>query len=183
MTDQKRLSVLIISPDPRTRGGVSEFIKMMVPHLQSTDVTHFAVGSTEGIEPENSLKTVWRLMTAPFRVASLVRHKHFDVVHINPSLEPKPLLRDGMILVALRAIKFRRVFVYFHGWRVTSEACIRAIPPLRWVFTWVLNGTASIMVLAPEFEDALVGMGVRADKIVVTSTMFDGAYLENPLTA
>jgi len=39
------------------------------------------------------------------------------------------------------------------------------------------------MVLAPEFEDALVGMGVRADKIVVTSTMFDGAYLENPLTA
>jgi glycosyltransferase involved in cell wall biosynthesis len=169
------LSILVLSPDPSVHGGVAAFAEMMKANLVHCRVTSLPVGRTPQ-RRENIFSTVWRLLYTPLKIAGLVRRQHFDIVHINPSLDGKALLRDGLILLALRLARFNRVLVYFHGWCAATEATLKRTAILRWVCVKLLNTAASIMVLAPEFKQSLEDMGVRS-KILVTRTMFDGSAL------
>ena len=80
------LSVLVLSPEPRVQGGVTVFAETMKARLKHCEVTPVWVGSASGIK-ENPLAMVWRLLGKPFTVARMVRRKHFDVVHVNPTLD------------------------------------------------------------------------------------------------
>lgn len=173
-----RLSVLIISPHPQVHGGVSTFIETMKPHLQHCDVTPYWIGSITN-EEESTLSTFKRLLLAPWEVVSLVRGQKIDVVHINPSLDPKSTFRDGLILLALRVAGFRRTLVYFHGWQARVEQALRRLPIINSIARWLLGGVGHIMVLSQSFKQGLVALGVEDNLISVTHTMFDGALLAN----
>lgn len=110
------LSVLMLSPDPRVTGGVTVFIEAMKARLDGCKVTSFWVGSLEDGR-EGRLAMLGRVLVTPFRLACLVHRNGFDVVHINPSLTYKSALRDGLLLLSLRLIGYRRVLVYIHGWQ------------------------------------------------------------------
>lgn len=174
---QKNLSVLVLSPDPRVHGGVSVFAEMMKANLKRCRVTSLWVGSIQG-QDESMLQVVRRILAAPFATVKLVRRQHFDVVHINPSLTYKSTLRDCLILLSLRLAGFRRTLFYFHGWDIPVQKKIAATPGLRQLFVWLMNGTGHIMVLAPEFKQSLIDMGVDAGRITFTRTMFDGGSLK-----
>lgn len=172
-----RLLVLILSPHPSVHGGVTAFIETMKPHLVQCDIIPFYVGSAQD-DKEGAFSKLCRLICAPFAIVSLVRKEKPDVVHINPSLEPKSVLRDGLILLALRLAGFRRTLVYMHGWRVPVEKRIRSTPGICQLTRWLLNGAGHIMVLAPEFKQGLEAMGVKGEHITFTRTMFDGAPIK-----
>jgi glycosyltransferase involved in cell wall biosynthesis len=167
----------LLSPDPRVTGGVTVFADLLTRNLTDCRVTAFQVGSLEDGR-EGALAMARRLLVAPVQLVRLVRRGDFDVVHINPSLTAKAVIRDGLLLLALRGIGYRRVLFYIHGWRESTAVGLRRTPGLRRLTAWLLNGTAHIMVLAPQFKEALVAMGVEAGKITFTRTMFDGRALE-----
>lgn len=174
-------SILILSPDPGVPGGVSVFAEMLKARLPHDRVTALWVGS-QYAQQESRFEIMRRLIRIPCQAAGLARRGAVDVVHINPSIDRsmKSILRDGMILLALRAVNFRRILVYIHGWDAAAAARIRRTPGLRLLFAWLLNQAAAIMVLAPEFKAMLEEAGVRSHKIIVTRTMFDGALLQPP---
>lgn len=176
------LHVLILSPNPRVHGGVSTFIELMKTHLKRTRASAIWVGSIQG-QAESIASQLWRLITAPLKVSCFALTKKPDVVHINPSLDWKSVLRDGLILLALRLIGYTHVLVYFHGWEPNVERRIAQSGWMRRIFVWLLGGTAKVLVLSPEFKDALINMGLPEQKVATTRTMFDGqAILEAEAT-
>ena len=166
------ISILMLSPHPSIRGGVTDYVATLTAHLRHSRVVFMPVGRRED-QSENGLQTLMRILALPLRVAARVRRESFDVVHINPSLDPKSLVRDGLILLALRLISYRRVLVFWHGWRTDCADWIQHHAFARRLFIGLLNGTARVMVLAPAFRNHLVAMGVDPSRLVVTSTMFD----------
>lgn len=169
--------MLVLSPDPRVTGGVTVFAEMMKANLTTgCKVTPFWTGSLEDGR-EGRLATAKRVMLSPFRLARLVHRENFDVVHINPSLTAKSAIRDALLLLCLRLIGYRRVLVYIHGWQEGVADRIRRTPGLRHFTAWLLNGTAHVMVLAPQFKQTLEDIGVAAGRITFTRTMFDGKGL------
>jgi len=182
------LSLLMLSPDPKVVGGVTTFIKMVMERLVNCKVTFMAVGSLKeqagNMEMREGLfPLLKRIVIIPFKVAYIASHQHFDVIHINPSFNPKGLLRDGLTLLALRLTGYRRVLVYFHGWQWDTAQRIHQTPALRHGLAWLLNGTGHIMVLAPEFKQSLEDMGVRPEKVTFARTMFDGDSLKAVLSS
>ncbi|MGB4100935.1 MAG: asparagine synthase (glutamine-hydrolyzing) [Alphaproteobacteria bacterium] len=173
------LSLLLISPDPSVPGGVSGFVEMMKTRLKACRITSLWVGSQHK-QKESVAAILKRLSSIPFQVARLVRSGEIDVVHINPSLDRsmKSVLRDGLILLMLRVLRFKSIMIYFHGWDLETARFIRGNSVVRWAFVHLLRGARAIMVLAPEFKDDLAAMGVPDKLVVVTRTMFDSATLK-----
>ncbi len=170
------LSVLLISPDKSEYGGVTAFAEMLKNRLVNCRFTSFSVGGRKD-RKEYFIGTIARLLSAPFKILQLVNEQPIDVIHINPSLNVKSVIRDGLILFALRSTGFKHSVVYIHGWRWKIARGIERNFLFRRLFAWLLNGTAGIMVLSPEFKQCLSAMGVRDENIIVTRTMFDGNAL------
>ena len=172
------LSLLVLSPDPSVPGGVSGFVEMMKSRLKTCRVTSLWVGSQHN-QNESVAAIFKRLFGIPLQVARLVRENAIDVVHINPSLDRsmKSVLRDGIILLVLRLLRFKSILVYFHGWDPATARLIRNRSLVRWIYVMLLKGTRAVLVLAPEFKVELVAMGVPDRLITVTRTMFDGTAL------
>ncbi|MFO1242188.1 MAG: glycosyltransferase family 4 protein [Rickettsiales bacterium] len=171
------LSVLILSPNPRVHGGVSTFIELMKRHLKQSSASALWVGSVPG-EKEGVISQLRRMVTVPFVAAWRVRIEKPDAVHINPSLDWKSVVRDCLILLALRVAGYRNILVYFHGWEPGVEHKIENNYFLKKLFVWLLNCTAKVVVLSPEFKDALLRMGVVKQKVATSRTMFDGAAVK-----
>ena len=170
------LSVLVVSPNPAVPGGVSTFIECMKRHVTRCRVDSFYVGSSG-----NGDASVWdmakRLIVAPLKLAFLVRRKKYDVVHINPSFDVKSLIRDGLLVLALRATGFRHILFYYHGGNLALQHRIAQSPFWSRLVAWMLNRNALLLVLGENFRAALLAIGVDASRIVITRTMFEGSGL------
>jgi glycosyltransferase involved in cell wall biosynthesis len=181
----RSMNILALSTDPRVLGGITTFMNMVIANLNASRVTLMPVGSLHDQSGdarqsrESILALLKRIIFTPLDVARRVKSQHYDVVHLNPPFKTSTLVREGLILLALRANGYRRTLVYFHGWRVHVARVIRYTPGLKQFVAWVLNGTGHIMVLAPEFKNDLVAIGVDENKITVTRTMFDGVALKD----
>ena len=182
MSTFKPLNVLILSPNPSVHGGVSTFIELMKRNLKTTHAIALWVGSIQG-EKESPATLLWRLVSIPVRTACHVCRKQIDAVHINPSLDMKSVIRDGLILLALRLVNYRHTLVYFHGWETVLEQKIAGKKLFRKLFVWLLNSAALILVLSPDFKTALIDMGIDPKKVMTTRTMFDGPSLNAAQTA
>jgi glycosyltransferase involved in cell wall biosynthesis len=170
------ISALVVSPNPSVPGGVSVFIECMKRHVSNSNVESFYIGSSGrgGASPFQTLK---RLIVGPIELARRVRARKYDVVHINPSFDVKSLIRDGLFVLALRAVGFRRVLFYFHGWDLGVQQRITRSWLLRRVTAWVLNQAALITVLGNDFRDGLIAIGVLPSRVEITHTMFEGVGL------
>jgi len=131
------LSILMLSPHPSVHGGVTAFVHTLTAHLTRFKVTHLAIGSIQD-RHEPLLALLARVVGTPITLARLVRRGNFDVVHLNPSLTWKSVLRDGSCLLILRLLGCRRVLVYFHGWQALVARHITTSPVYRRVFSWLL---------------------------------------------
>ena len=116
------------------------------------------------------LADAWRL----FRT---VRRGHYDVVHINPSLNTNSLLRDGLFMLFLR-ITGQCVLVFFHGWDEVLSERIHTSGLRCWLMRATFGTAARLLVLADGFREQLVEMGIEREKIFTITTMFDGAQLK-----
>ena len=88
----------------------------------------------------------------------MARSRHCDLVHLNPSLGPKALLRDGLSLLLAKALG-RRVLVFLHGWNRGCELSIRH--RFLFLFRWVYFRADAFVVLAGQFQSALREFGYR----------------------
>ncbi len=170
------LSVLIISPAPSAHGGVAAFIETMKKHAVRCNITSLYVG--RAAEDEMPAARIIRVAVLFPKLIYLMFGNRFDVVHINPSLNYRSLVRDGLILLALRMMPVGRLLVYFHGWDQEVERHLRQVRVVRGLFVWLLGGVGRILVLSPDFRQALIEMGISGNLIGCTSTMYDESDLQ-----
>jgi glycosyltransferase involved in cell wall biosynthesis len=100
-------------------------------------------------------------------------------VHLNPSFNAKAMLRDGALLLTLRAIGQRNVVVFFHGWDEALAARVARSGWRRRLFCWVFGWPPLTFVLASSFRDTLLQIGLEPRRVRVTTTMFDGSLFSD----
>ena len=167
MTSRK-LKVLLVHPDARDLGGVTSFFRMLEP-FALVDARHFI----NGRRPDEKA-THWsylRLIGDYLRFArTLILEKH-DVVHINPSLNFKGVMRDSIFMLIAGRILRKKTVVFFHGWELDYAETLRG-----WklsLFRFVFGNADATLVLAKDFKETLTQWGFQADKVIVETTAFD----------
>jgi len=108
-----------------------------------------------------------------FGFATTLVGSRIDVVQLNPSLDPRSLVRDGALLLIAKAMK-KPVVVLIHGWMESTEREIAN--RYRWAFRAVYGRADAIFVLHSRFRGVLRGWGC-VQPIHTTTSVIDPACL------
>jgi glycosyltransferase involved in cell wall biosynthesis len=169
------MKVILTVPSLGDPGGVAGLYRGVLPYLADDDVTvspmemggtHRSLGPFHPISDQ--LKLAVRLSREPA-----------DLLAVNPSLDPKSFLRDGLFIrQALR--RKLAVVVFFHGWWAPFERTVEA--HLMRFFRSTFGRADAILVLASAFAEKLRQWGVKAPirlaRTAVSDEMFDGFSIE-----
>jgi len=98
-----------------------------------------------------------------------------SIVHLNPSLDLKSFLRDGLFIF-LAKLSRRPVLVFFRGWQTSFESQVSG--KFKSFFSVTYGRADAFIVLANAFSDSLRRWGVTAP-IFVGSTTVDNDLLTN----
>jgi glycosyltransferase involved in cell wall biosynthesis len=177
--EDRRIKPLILARDPAWQGGVRNIVETMVAHF-SPNVAPIELRVGQRIGRSSAARRVLFALGDSIRLAITVMARDVSLVHLNPSLDRRSLMRDGLFLVMLKLVRFRRTVVFFHGWDHAIESRVRRSAGFRRLFRWVFGGAGIILVLGTRFKASLVQMGFVAEKVRVVSAMFDGRMFSGP---
>lgn len=104
---------------------------------------------------------------------TLVRGK-VDLVFLNPSLDFKSLIRDGIFIIISRLFR-KQVIVFFRGWISECEQHIEK--KYLSAFKFVFFRSNALMVLAEAFSNKLKQWGYQ-EKIYVETTIVESVYFD-----
>lgn len=168
---RSRPAILITTPALEKPGGVTMFYRALSKYL-GQNVTYFQVGSPLG--HEGRIRSIGRLAAdiAQFGI-TLIRTRP-DVVHLNPSLLIKALIRDGILLVLAKSLRCK-VLVFMHGWEPACELTV--FGPLRFLFRAVYFRADAYIVLAEEMRQQLLRLGYYKQITVGTTAVPDDIFL------
>lgn len=158
------MKILIVGPDLTDPGGVANYYNAVLPSLYQTEyeISYLEIGSTK------SHSSRWHPFLDQLRFFSMVNKLKPNLVHLNPSLNLKSLVRDGLFLM-LAKLSRRRVLVFFRGWDTSFEKWIDRL--LKPFFQISFKRADVFIVLAREFETRLRHWGVRAPILLGTTTV------------
>ncbi len=168
----KRLRVLVVSPDITLLGGVAETVRLLLRELQSTaDVSYLPFGRRNGqkwisrfIQPFGDL----------FTFARLLSRKEFDVIHMNPSMNFRSVIKEFLLFTVFYLFGYSgRVLFFIHGWEQDffEKSVSRRFPAM--LLRAVFNNAGEVLVLADSFNKSLVRAGVEAEKVRTGTTMIN----------
>jgi glycosyltransferase involved in cell wall biosynthesis len=164
---QRPVRVLLTSPSTSRTGGVAEYLRVLQPHLKNS-VQYFVVGSR--CDGEWVGTSVLRVIRDSWRFAKTLWRGKYDIVHLNPSIGPKALFRDGILLVMAKALR-KTVVVFAHGW---DDACVHALSThLSGLFRLVYGRADAFIVLGNEFKERLRTLGYHGPVFVHVAPVED----------
>ncbi len=155
------MRVLVLAPDPKKLGGISIYLQSLKPFF-SKDVEYFVIGrrvrenSDWDAMDKSRLYLLLRLFQDYIKfVIHLIKNK-YDVLHLNPSLNSKLILRDGLYILTARLF-IANYIVFFRGWEKEFEQKLRQryLPLFRFVYF----RASALTVLANDFKNSLEEMG------------------------
>lgn len=152
-------------------GGVANYYSVIQPYF-SEGIEYFTVGART--DSENIVHVFFRLLIDYYYFIRKLNQKDFDLVHLNPSLDSKAVIRDGVYLLIAKLFK-KKTLVFFRGWDLEFEQLMRKyfLPLFRFAY----NKTDAFVVLSPDFENKLINMGFR-QPVFLENTIVDDAIFE-----
>jgi glycosyltransferase involved in cell wall biosynthesis len=124
----------------------------------------------------SKLTTIRRLVDDTWHFWRAVRSGKYALAHLNPSLDRKALIRDGMLALLARLAGVP-VVVFIHGWVPSCERALLQRPMLGRLFGWTILRADHIIVLANDFSERLRLMGYRG-AVSVLSTAVENQIFE-----
>ena len=145
---------MILGPDLALDGGVTNYYRTLALHSQD-DIDYFAVNKkgTAGF-PEKVLSVFVATLGLLRRVG------HYDIVHINPSLDFNSFFRD-LCLILVARFRRKQILVFFHGWEDEFQLRIQNSGLLHFLFRISYAKADRLIVLGECFRDRLVELGVN----------------------
>jgi len=170
------LRVLITVPALTLPGGVANYYRTLRPHLDPGKV-YFEVGARPG--ETGLLAGLRRFLADAWRFHRTLARGAFDLVHLNPSLGVRSVVRDGLLLLIARAHR-RPVLVFFRGWDPACERLIRERHAA--LFRRVYSRATAFVVLAGEFATSLRELGLHQPVTLETTVVDDAVFAGAPAT-
>ncbi|MBF0234946.1 MAG: glycosyltransferase family 4 protein [Desulfamplus sp.] len=109
------------------------------------------------------------MASEPFQFLKTLGAGQYSIIHLNPSLQPRSLIRNA-VLAVLSKLAGKQVIVFWRGWDKQVEQ--RMVRPFQRLFRLIFNQADVHLVLAAEFRDNLRDMGI-SKPILVSSTIAD----------
>ncbi len=109
-------------------------------------------------------------ITDQFRFWERISRFRPDIVHLNPSLDLKSFLRDGLFVLVAR-LRNKPVLVFFRGWQEPFEARVEG--RYRWFFRGTYLHASRFIVLAQAFAGKLREWGVSVPVVQGTTAVSD----------
>jgi glycosyltransferase involved in cell wall biosynthesis len=164
------MRVVVTTPSPEKLGGVTNILAALKKHL-SPDVEYFTVGSRT--YAERPWATAWRLVRDHLAFKQRLRESRCRLVHLNPSLGPKAVIRDGLLLRAAKRAG-TRVVVCFHGWDKAFESRLAGLRLA--LFRDTFFAADAMIVVAEEFKRALLRWGYPGPIHTLPSAIDDDLF-------
>lgn len=178
------MKVLIVTKDQNSKGGVGNYFRLFYEKFFDSDVMleHFDIGSRSMHYHRrlnrNVAYTYDLIKDLCKLILTLLQDKEIEIVHVNPSFIPVPLLRDGLVIIIAKLLR-RKVLVFFHGWLDSFMVELKSSFLKKLLFVHVYKYADHILVLAGAFAEELVELGFNKTIISVTRTMFDGNLIQH----
>lgn len=163
------IRALVTTPRASRPGGVGQYLRAIRPHLPDT-VRYFTVGSCS--DGEGISAAACRILRDSWRFARELRSGGYDVVHLNPSIGPKALLRDGVLLVIAK-IQGKAVIVFVHGWDDNAFGRLLSSGLAR-MFRLIYGRADAFIVLGSAFEKGLRQLGCAGPVFLQGAPVEDG---------
>jgi len=179
LKSQRQIVVFTSNPLDH-EGGVVAFYNLLVKSFSDSfyKLHHHPVGSRMQFFEAPVLK---RLLYPLYFFYDTLKLIHFflrspdaRILHVNPSLIPVPLIRDGLLIIIAKVMG-RKVIVLFHGWKDWIARSLLNNRWLRVLFHFIYDRASTIIVLAERFKGDLISLGFSEKKIHITSTMYEAA--------
>jgi glycosyltransferase involved in cell wall biosynthesis len=145
------MKILNLIPDQG--GGIESYYDKLGRHPGMV-ADYFIVGMRPG--EQGVPGRIRRLFSDYSRFAKLLRDEHYGVVMVNPSLDLKGIIRDGLFLLLARMNK-RKTIVFFHGWLKSVEVIIET--RCLGMFRYIYGRTNAAIVLSLEIKTLLRSWG------------------------
>ena len=165
------MKVLIAHPEFKNPGGVSNYFDILKDKFE-IQTEHFIIGKRIG--EKKYLSTIFRLFQDYIRFIKVLKSEQYDIIHINPSLNFKGIVRDGIFILFVKFYK-RKVIVFFHGWQKEFEKKTRNSKLL--IFRKIYKGADAFIVLAIEFKKKLQEWGFEQPVYVVSTAVDDNLLI------
>lgn len=166
--------VLILCPHPERKGGVAYYYRVLKKHFLSDDITvsYFLTGKRSD-KPFFLSRILYTIRDFLFLLKCL---PEYDLIHLNPSLDMKSIIRDGFYHFIAKRIYKKKTIVFFRGW---SPQLDNIITKKFYLFFKLVFNCDCILVLANSFKSKLASWGYDPDIIFVETTTVDDALLNN----
>ena len=124
------------------------------------------------MEKEPALEKIKHLWTDRIRFYNLL-NRHcggYDLIHLNPSLDYKAIVRDGLLLRLSRKSN-KKTIVMFHGWDESNVQIIERYFFNQFFSTY--NKANAFIVLASDFKEKLRDWGFKQPIYLETTAVND----------
>lgn len=158
--------VLITIPHPSLPGGVANIYRVL--KLDESDEIEYFINTSA----KRSADSVF-FVSMVFRFIRRIRKT--QVVQLNPSLDSKAVIRDGILLLVAKLFH-KPVIVFFHGWDEIFENFLQKNFILKKLFAFVFNKSDAYCLLGSIFNEKLKRLGVSAKKVFYLPTVADDTY-------
>lgn len=164
------MRVLVTVPPLDRPGGVANYYLTLRNYFPD-NIEYFTAGSQA--DNQGVLATTTRLLSDYYKFYKRIRRGNYDLVHLNPSLGPKAIIRDGIFLLITKALGYKSV-VFIRGWDAGFERTLRKY----WlaVFRYVYRKADAVIVLGDEFRNKLVEMGCTQEIYIETTVVDDTVF-------
>ncbi len=164
------MKTLVNTPALNKKGGVASYLNTLKSYFPEY-VHYFTIGDRG--PRESHLLTPFRMQKDYWGFFHKITKESYDILHINPSLGGRALIRDAgfvMIAKALRA----KVIVFMHGWNLECEKRIQD-KYLR-LFREAFFRADAFIVLAQTFRSKLRNWGYTGPVYVETTAIDDRMF-------
>ncbi|OEU78834.1 MAG: hypothetical protein BA873_10395 [Desulfobulbaceae bacterium C00003063] len=164
------MKVLITVPHAEVAGGVANYYRIFRKH--GSKRFEFIIIGNQGRE-RSLCRTLIRFLTDIRCFIKTIISNPYDLIILNPSLDPKSLVRDGMHLF-LAKLFGKKVVVFFRGWHTKWEPLI--FDKLGWFFRFCFFKANAMITLAVEFKKKLENIGYSKPIFLETTIVDDDAF-------
>ena len=166
------ICVLMTGPALEGAGGVESYYRAVLPLLKQSDdfdMHYLDVGRVAGS------KRSFHRVGDQVRLRQQLKALKPDLLHVNPCLNVKGFLRDGLFVWQAKRLGIP-VIVFFRGWELGLERRIEG-GLWRWIFRNTFAKADYTLVLAKRFKDCLRRWGVT-NPVELSTTAVDASLLE-----
>jgi len=173
--------ILFLSPSFEDQGGVVSFTKTLVQHNKGKfSYEHFVIGNIVG--NKCFIKRLLNFYRHGLRLRQTLKTNNYDLIHINPTMEIYSIIRDSYYLnTAIKSGYAEKVVVFFHGWNPSLARKIAHNPFLKRRFLHLYQQAGIIFVLSSSFKKQLVELGIKSDKIKISTTFISDTEFSDSL--